>query len=90
MLSNVVTLFTIASQKFHVPIIYTNELSGEIIISDVVPEICPVCGAGSDQFVKLDDEVEDEKAHEEEQFATFSKKPKTPPMVPLVPKWCAF
>ncbi|WP_066896265.1 FAD-dependent oxidoreductase [Clostridium nigeriense] len=43
-------------------------ICGEIFESETVPEICPVCGAGSDQFVEIEREETTYKIDKEETY----------------------
>lgn len=43
-------------------------ICGEIIESETVPEVCPVCGAGSDAFVEVKREVTTYKIDKEETY----------------------
>ncbi|MDV4152606.1 FAD-dependent oxidoreductase [Clostridium sp. AL.422] len=43
-------------------------ICGEIIESETVPEYCPVCGAGSDQFIEVQKEITTYKIDKEETY----------------------
>ena len=43
-------------------------ICGEIFEAEEVPEICPVCGAGSDQFIQVEKEVTNYKIDKEETY----------------------